>query len=75
MINKSQYIFHSSTKKNGDHWLATGGRVLSISSMGSTLKEARNSAYNIINEIDWKNAYFRKDIGWKYLTIIKKKIR
>ena len=68
MINKSQYIFHSSTKKNGDHWLATGGRVLSISSMGSTLKEARNSAYNIINEIDWKNAYFRKDIGWKYLT-------
>ena len=63
MTNKSQYIFHSSTKKNGDHWLATGGRVLSISSMGTTLKEARNNAYNIINEIDWKNAYFRKDIG------------
>ena len=68
MANKSQYIFHSSTKKNGDHWLATGGRVLSISSMGTTLKEARNNAYNIISEINWKNAYFRKDIGWKYLT-------
>ncbi len=68
MINKSQYIFHSSTKKNGDYWLATGGRVLSISCMGTTLKEARNNTYNIINEINWKNAYFRKDIGWKYLT-------
>jgi phosphoribosylamine--glycine ligase len=66
--NKSHYIFHSSTKKNEDHWLATGGRVLSISALGSTLKEARNEAYNVINEIDWKNGYFRKDIGWKHLT-------
>ena len=66
--NKSKYIFHSSTKRNGDHWIATGGRVLSISGMGSTLKKARNNAYNIISKIDWKNAYFRKDIGWKHLT-------
>ena len=68
VTNKSQYIFHSSTKRNEDHWLATGGRVLSVSGMGSTLKEARNNAYNIISEIDWKNTYFRKDIGWKHLT-------
>ena len=68
VTNKSQYIFHSSTKRNEDHWLATGGRVLSVSGMGSTLKEARNNAYNIISEIDWKNTYFRKDIGWKHLV-------
>ena len=67
VIDKSKYIFHSSTKKNSEHWLATGGRVLSISALGGTLKEARNKAYNAINEIDWKNAYFRKDIGWKHL--------
>ena len=67
-VNKSQYIFHSSTKKNEDHWLATGGRVLSISALGSTLKEARNKAYNVINEIDWKSGYYRNDIGWKHLT-------
>ena len=66
--NKLKYIFHSSTKKNGNHWLATGGRVLSICSLGTTLQEARNNAYNIIGKIDWKNAYFRKDIGWKHLT-------
>ena len=67
-VNKSLYIFHSSTKKNEDQWLATGGRVLSISALGSTLKEARNKAYNVINEIDWKSAYYRSDIGWKHLT-------
>ena len=67
-VDKSKYIFHSSTKKDSEHWLATGGRVLSISTLGKTLKEARNKTYNVINEIDWQNAYFRKDIGWKHLT-------
>ncbi len=66
--NESKYIFHSNTKKNTEHWIATGGRVLSISALGKTLNEARNKAYNVINEIDWQNAYFRKDIGWKHLA-------
>ncbi len=65
--DKSKYIFHASTKKNGNHWLATGGRVLSISAMGSTLKNAKNNAYNIVDKIDWKDGYFRKDIGWRHL--------
>ena len=65
--DKSKYVFHASTKKNGNHWLATGGRVLSISAMGSTLKNAKNNAYNIVDKIDWKDGYFRKDIGWRHL--------
>ena len=65
--DKSKYVFHASTKKNGNHWLATGGRVLSISAMGSTLKNAKNNAYNIVDKIDWKDGYFRKDIGWRHI--------
>ena len=65
--DKSKYVFHASTKKNGNHWLATGGRVLSISAMGSTLKNAKNNAYNIVDKIDWKDGYFRKDIGWRHV--------
>jgi len=65
--DKSKYVFHASTKKNRNHWLATGGRVLSISAMGSTLKSAKNNAYNIVDKIDWKDGYFRKDIGWRHL--------
>jgi len=65
--DKYKYIFHASTKKNGNHWLATGGRVLSISSMGSTLKNAKNNALNIVDKIDWKDGYFRKDIGWRHV--------
>ena len=65
--DKSKYVFHASTKKNGNYWLATGGRVLSISAMGSTLKNAKNNAYNIVDKINWKDGYFRKDIGWRHL--------
>ena len=65
--NKSEYIFHSSTKKNNDQWLAAGGRVISISALGSTLKIAKDNAYNVIKKIDWKNSYYRKDIGWRHL--------
>lgn len=65
--DKSKYVFHASTKKNGNHWLATGGRVLSISAMGSTLKNAKNNTYRIVNKIDWKDGYFRKDIGWRHI--------
>ena len=60
-------FFTQVQKKNGNHWLATGGRVLSISAMGSTLKNAKNNAYNIVDKIDWKDGYFRKDIGWRHL--------
>ncbi len=66
--NENTYVFHSSTKKTDNYWLATGGRVLSISGMGSTLKDAKKNAYNAINKIDWENAYFRNDICWKYIT-------
>ena len=66
-VNKSKYIFHASTKKNNDQWLATGGRVISLSALGSTLKIAKDNAYNVIKKIDWKNSYYRKDIGWRHL--------
>jgi len=66
--NENIYVFHSSTKKNDNYWLATGGRVLSISGMGSTLKDAKKNVYNAINKIKWENGYFRKDIGWKYIA-------
>ena len=66
--NDCNYIFHSSTKRNNnEEWIATGGRVLSISGTGASLKDAKKNAYNAIKKINWDNGYFRKDIGCKYL--------
>jgi phosphoribosylamine---glycine ligase len=40
-----------------------GGRVLSIVGIGETIEEARKDAYNAIEKVDFKDKYFREDIG------------
>jgi phosphoribosylamine---glycine ligase len=45
--------------------LTSGGRVLCVNCMGNTLEEAREKAYNEINHINFKDMYYRKDIGKK----------
>ena len=48
-----------------------GGRVLGATAIGNTLEEAITNAYQIVNEIKFDNAYFRKDIGAKALKAYK----
>ena len=58
-------IFHAGTKKNGHNILATGGRVLNITSLSNTVTEAKNDAYTALNQINWPEGFYRKDIGWR----------
>lgn len=45
----------------------SGGRVLGITSLGTTVEEAREHAYNSVGKLDWPEGFCRKDIGWKAL--------
>jgi len=47
--------------------LSSGGRVLGITSEGKTLQEAREKAYSLVQQIEFPNAHFRRDIGVKGL--------
>ena len=58
-------IFHAGTKKDGNSILTNGGRVISVTSFGNTVKEANSGAINAINLIKWDNSYYRSDIGWR----------
>ena len=58
-------IFHAGTKKIGHNILATGGRVLNITSLSNTVTEAKNDAYTALNQINWPEGFYRKDIGWR----------
>jgi len=58
-------IFHASTRRDGARILADGGRVLGVSSRGSTIVEARNRAYAAVDKIDWPGGFFRRDIGFR----------
>ena len=57
-------IFHAGTKhKNGD-FVTNGGRVLSVVSKGLNHLEALSKSYEKVTEIDFKEKYYRKDIGF-----------
>ena len=58
-------IFHAGTKTEGGRILANGGRVLNVSALGGTVREARARAYEAISRIRWPEGFYRHDIGWR----------
>lgn len=62
-----QLIFHAGTKRQGDKMVASGGRVLTLVGLGSTLREARDQAYRCVGTIHFRGAQFRRDIGHRAL--------
>lgn len=59
-------VFHAGTARNeaGD-LIASGGRVLGVTSWAPTIKEAQTKAYEAVAKIDWPEGFCRKDIGWR----------
>ena len=63
-LDKEDYfIFHAATKKDNERILTNGGRVLGVTAIGKSLKEARAKAYEGTEKIYFKNKYMRTDIG------------
>jgi len=62
------FVFHAGTKKLNSKYFTDGGRVLCVSALGRTLKEAIDNSYSKIYKIHFTGAHYRKDIGYKGLT-------
>jgi len=60
-------IFQAGTKKKGTRLVSNGGRVLNVTAIGSSLKEAQTRAYAAAAIIDWTDGFYRTDIGWRAL--------
>ncbi|MGB8275881.1 MAG: phosphoribosylamine--glycine ligase [Alphaproteobacteria bacterium] len=58
-------VFHAGTKRDGERILANGGRVLGVTALGKTIREAKETAYKAVDLIDWPQGYWRRDIGWR----------
>jgi phosphoribosylamine---glycine ligase len=58
-------IFHAGTKQDGGKILANGGRVLDVSAIGKTVREAQARAYEAVARIRWPEGFCRHDIGWR----------
>lgn len=58
-------IFHAGTKKDGEKILATGGRVLNVTAIATSVTSAKNDAYQALDQINWPEGFCRRDIGWR----------
>ncbi len=70
-VDDNTLIFHSGTKFSTEKKvISTGGRVLSVVGISeNSLADAVKNAYDKVSEIEFENRYFRKDIGFKQLTV------
>jgi len=64
---KDAVVFHAGTKKSGEKILTNGGRVLGVTGLGNSIKEAISHTYQAVEKINFEGMHFRKDIGAKAL--------
>jgi phosphoribosylamine--glycine ligase len=73
---KDVVVFHAGTIKSPSHqvtksqvkYLTSGGRVLGVTGLGGTIKEAIDTAYKAVEKIKFEGMQYRKDIGRKALS-------
>ncbi len=62
-------IFHAGTKlDDAGNVVTAGGRVLCVTALGDTVTDAQQRAYALLNEVSWKDAYFRTDIAYRAIA-------
>jgi phosphoribosylamine--glycine ligase len=57
------FVFQAGTREENGKILTNGGRVMAVTGIAETLKEALDKSYAQADNIDWKDKYFRRDIG------------
>ena len=67
-LSKNEYIFHAGTKILNNQIVSNGGRVLNVTVLGGSFKKIRKKILSILNKINWKQGFYRKDIGWKVIS-------
>ena len=66
---KDIVVFHSGTRKAGNKILTSGGRVLGVTGLGSTIEDAIKKTYKAVSKISFEDMHYRKDIGARAIRV------
>ena len=66
-LKDNEFIFHAGTKNENNKIFSNGGRVLNFVIRAKKFEDCRIKAIDLINKINWKNGFYRKDIGFKVI--------
>ncbi|WP_298878405.1 phosphoribosylamine--glycine ligase [uncultured Polaribacter sp.] len=61
---QNSIVFHAGTTIKDDKVVTSGGRVMAVTSFGSTIQEALEKSYKSIDKIHFDKMNYRKDIGF-----------
>jgi len=67
ILESNEYIFHAGTKKSDNLVLSNGGRVLNFVKKSSDFKTSRDKIIKLIDQLNWVDGFYRKDIGYKVI--------
>ncbi|HEU0188496.1 MAG TPA: phosphoribosylamine--glycine ligase [Gallionella sp.] len=62
------HVFHAGTAMKDGKVVTNGGRVLCVTALGTMVKMAQQSAYNIADSIHFEGCQMRRDIGWRAIA-------
>ena len=66
-LKKNQFIYQAGTKIFNKKIFSNGGRILNVSMIGDSYLNLRRQIIKTLNNINLKNCFYRKDIGWKVI--------
>ena len=65
---EDNFVFHAGTKKVGNKILAVGGRVINFVNISNNFLSSRIEIIRRIEKLNWKNGFYRSDIGHKVIN-------
>lgn len=62
---ENAHVFHAGTAMKDGKVVTSGGRVLCVTALGDSVKLAQKQAYQVLENIHFDGAQYRKDIGYR----------
>jgi phosphoribosylamine--glycine ligase len=65
--DEDSHVFHAATAQRGDLVVTAGGRVLTVTALGDSVRMAQRRAYQVAQQISFDGCQMRRDIGYRAL--------
>ncbi|HET9055917.1 MAG TPA: phosphoribosylamine--glycine ligase [Chitinophagaceae bacterium] len=66
-VDNDTIIFHAGTNTSNGQVITNGGRVLAITSYGSSVEDCVNKSSKVLEQIKYEGMYYRRDIGYEFM--------
>ena len=61
-------VFHAGTAEDNGVLVNSGGRVLGVTAVAETVRDAQQRVYHALENMVWPDGYYRKDIGYRAIA-------